>query len=157
MPLPSAVFLAKRPNSYYSYRQDLKGFMILIISPDEDFSATVAEQVSVELKLSCQIVGTQEEARKLPAGGYGLIVTTETLTGKWPIPAISIGRDDNKASRTPPVKMQDLLADMREILHKAATAEVLALGQGYHFLPMQKEIKSRGKSVALTDKGSAAA
>src|SRR5262249_7265428 len=83
-----------------------------------------------------------EEAKPLLAQGAALIVTTENISGKWPVPVISLAEKK-------PLKLKELLADIERILEKPA--DTMDLGH-YQFLPREKLLKVRGKKAALTDK-----
>jgi hypothetical protein len=137
---------------YYSLAHYLKDFMIVIISQDEDFSAVIATQLTQELGLTCELAGSEEAARGLKSP-IEAVITNENLKGKWEIPVVSVGPKAGKSALPIPLKLQDLIAQLREILQKAPS-QATHIGKHYQLLPLQKELKTKasGKTVSLTDK-----
>ncbi len=114
---------------------------ILIISPDPDFSATVAEQAAHALGEECCVAENIESAQSFMAQA-ALVVTAWAVVAQAPCPVIAVEH--------PPVRLRDLLAQMQAMLHKPS--ETLDLGRGFGLQPRQKRLTNGGATVGLTDK-----
>jgi hypothetical protein len=113
---------------------------ILIIGKDKGFASAIAEQVKAELSLACRLADTAAAAKEFAASA-ALVITAEP-GAKYPCPAIAI---------KPPVRLQQLLAEIAGALQKASGDSVV-LGRGYVLHPRQKKIERAGKAADLTDK-----
>ncbi|MDE3016098.1 MAG: response regulator transcription factor [Pseudomonadota bacterium] len=113
---------------------------IVIISKDRDFAQPLAEQVKKELSLDCRIADTANAA-----GGATLVVTTEN-GGQYACPVVMVAN--------PPVKLSDVLADIKTALRRFSGGDDMALGGGYLLHPRRKRLlyASSGRAVDVTDK-----
>lgn len=117
---------------------------LIIFSPDADFSTTLAACVQSELDLSCVIVSTKNDLKQNISDALA-VVATENIEEKLPCEVISV--------MNPPVKMQDLLDDIANLLHNP-TIEDVRFGEDFCLQLRQKQLSHTpsGKSVLLTDK-----
>lgn len=114
---------------------------ILIISPDRDFSQTVAEQIKRELSLVCQIADTNEQAKPLAAAASLVVISGEG--GKFPCPVVAV--------KSRPVRMRDVLAEIEAALPKS-TDDALMIGDYVLQLRKKQLMHTSGKAASLTDK-----
>lgn len=117
--------------------------MILIASKNKDFSSVVAEQVRGELGLACEIAETAEELKRFAPSAKAVVTDSQSNTFSVPVVAVS----------AKPVRLRDILADIRQALQKNAD-ETLLLGKEYMFSTRLKQLTHipSGISSGLTDK-----
>lgn len=115
--------------------------VVLVVSPDRDFAAVVAEQVKQQLAFSCSVLtdgSTLHDMAPAPA----LIIASEPLDTDIPllVPA-------------KPFRLPELLAEAAALIHKPAGNDTLALRRGYALHSKQKQlVGATGQSIDLTDK-----
>jgi hypothetical protein len=119
--------------------------MILIISANRDFSSVVAEQVSYELKLACKEVETLEAAKAFLDAAAAVV--TDMSLSKLPVPVVSlVGKK--------PVRLRDILAEIRQALQKGAAGATMSIGRQYRFSALSRQLThvASGRKADLTDK-----
>lgn len=91
---------------------------ILILSSDKDFCEVLSEQLHTQFRYKSQAVSQEVEAKQQVTGHTLLLCDGET-EHDWPCPVIRV---DKK-----PLRLQDLLAEIALLVHKATSPDVLAL------------------------------
>ena len=118
--------------------------MILVVSPDKDFSSALAEQVERELGFACVQVETFEEAKNFMA--KAAVVVSDVALSKCPAAVINVAEKK-------PLRMGALLADIETTLQKSAAGETWPIGKDYLFSLLRKQLSHAcGNVTELTDK-----
>lgn len=114
---------------------------IIIVSDDKDFSSVIAEQVNAELGVSCHEI-TLQDLKEKNIADYTLVVSDQ------PVAAQALVLGDK------PLRIQDVLAQIEELLHKASVPELRNLSAAYQLRGRQKQLlhEATGNSVDITDK-----
>lgn len=121
--------------------------VMVIVSKDEDFAAVLAEQASRELKVIVEIAASAADARAHMEKAT-VLVATEPVADAGRIPVIDVRQ------RNRPLKMNELLADIRYALAHPGEGDAMPVGKEYQFALRQKTVTHApsGKAVTLTDK-----
>jgi hypothetical protein len=117
---------------------------LILFSPDTDFLSVAAMHIQQELGLACVALSSKDNIKQHVEGALA-VVSTEPLDKNPGIAVLQVP--------VPPLKLQDLLDDIGNLLHNHGACE-LRLGSQYSLLLRQKQLlhpKSQN-AVLLTDK-----
>jgi hypothetical protein len=119
---------------------------ILIISHDTDFYPVLQEQCELQLGAICDWASDAEDANKKYKNHDIILSDGPIAAAHWPSALLVIGEK--------PVRLQDLLAEIEALVHKASSPDALALSHGYVLTLQSKQLRydPSGKMVDITDK-----